>query len=71
MHNKDSTDFGLWIDNIFEGYITEFIFDIVNKYNDAKRELFKGLRGIFLLSLQLWIMMLICKKGILNMNFDE
>ena len=61
----------MWIENILEGYITEFVFDTVKSYIDAERELFKGTRGIFLLSLQLWIKMLICEKRILNMNSGE
>ena len=59
------------IDNILEEYIIEFAVDTVKSCNDAEREFFKGPRGRFLLSLQLWIKMLICEKGILKMNSDE
>ena len=61
----------MWIDKILEGYITEFVVDTIKSYNDVERNFFKGPRGIFLLSLQLWIKMLICEKGILKMNSDE
>ena len=61
----------MWLENILEGYITEFLVDIVKSYSDAERELFKGPRGRFLLSLQLWIKMLICEKGILKMEYEE
>ena len=72
MNNKDSIVVEVWIDKILEGYIIEFAIDIVKSYNnELERELFKGPRGRFLLSLQLWIKMLIYKKGILKMNFDE
>ena len=54
-----------------EGYITEFVVDTVKSYNDTEREFFKGPRGIFILSLQLWIKMLICEKEIMKMNFDD
>ena len=54
-----------------EGYITYFVVDIVKYYSDAEREFFKGPTEIFLLSLQLWIKMLICEKGILKMNSDN
>ena len=53
------------------GYITDFMVNTVKSYSDAKRELFQGPRGRFLLYLKLWIEMLKCEKGILKMNFDE
>ena len=61
----------VWLYSILEGYIIEFVVDIVKSYSDTERELFKGLRGRFLLSLQLLIKVLIYEKGILKMNSDE
>ena len=61
----------MWLDSILEGYIAKFVVDTVKSYSDVEREFFQGPRGRFLLSLQLWIKMLICEKGILKMNFDE
>ena len=55
----------------FGGYITKFIIETVKSYSDTKIEFCKGPRGRFILSLQLWMKMLICEKGILRMNYDE
>ena len=71
VNNKASRAIKVWIDNILDGYITKFSIDTVKSYNDVEREFFKGPRGRFLLSLQLWITILICEKGILKMNSDE
>ena len=71
VENRASRAIEMWLDIILEGYITEFVVNIVKSYSDAEREFFKGPRGRFLLSLQLSIKMLICEKGILNMNSDE
>ena len=54
-----------------EGYIIEFTVEIVKYYNDSEREFFNEPRDRFLLSLQLSIKMIICKKGILKMNSAE
>ena len=54
-----------------EGYITEFMVEIVKYYSDSEREFFNEPRDRFLLSLQLSIKMIICKKGILKMNSAE
>ena len=71
MNNKASRVVNVWIDKILEGYITDFIVDTIKSYNDLERDIFKGPRGIFLVSFQLWIKMLICEKGILKMKSDE
>ena len=59
------------IDSNLEGYITEFVVDIVKSYSDVERKFFQGPRGRILLSLQLWIKMLIFEKGILKMKYGE
>ena len=56
------------MDNILEGYITEFAVDSTKSYNKEEMEFFNGPRGRFLLSLQLSIKMLVCEKGILKMH---
>ena len=58
----------MWLDSILEGYITEFVVDTNKSFSEAEREFFNGLRGIFLLSLQLAIKQLVCEKGILKME---
>ena len=71
VNNKESRAFKVWHDRILEEYITKFVVDTVKSYSDVEREFFKGPRGRFLLSLQLWIKMLRYEKGILKMNSDE
>ena len=61
----------MWLDNILEGYIIKFTVNTIKSYIDTEREFFKGQRGMFLLSLQFLIKMLICEKGILKMKSDE
>jgi len=56
--------------SILEGYITEFVVDTAKSYNEAKRELFKRIRGRFLFSLQLSIKMLACREEILKMHLE-
>ena len=56
-----------WVNNILQGYITEFVVDMVTSYSEEERKLFQGLRGRYLSFLKTWIKMLICKKWILRM----
>ena len=51
--------------SILGGYIPKFSVDTINSYNEAKRELLKGLRY-----LKLWTKMLLCEKGVLRMESD-
>ena len=71
VDNKALRVVKVWLDNILEGYITNFMVNIVKYYSDTERDFFKGTRGRFLLSLQLSIKMLIFEKGILKMNSTE
>ena len=60
-----------WVDSIFEGYITEFVFDTITSYSEVKLIFFQGPRGIYLTYLRNWINMLVCEKGILRIEFNE
>ena len=71
VDNKESRVVKVCLDSILEGYITEFAVDTVKSYSDVEKELFKGPRGRFMLSLQLSIKIHICEKGILKMNCGE
>lgn len=62
-----SRDVDFWIDNILQGYITDFIVDTITSYSEEERKIFQGPRGRYLSSLNTWIKMLICEKGILRM----
>jgi hypothetical protein len=52
------------------GFIIEFSVDTVKAYNEAECQFFMGYQGKFLNSLNLWIKMLLCDKGILQLRSD-
>ena len=60
-----------WVDRILEGYIIEIIVDTINSYNEVEREFFLGPRGRYPKSLNWWIKMLTCEKGILQMEYAD
>ena len=68
--NKASCAVEVWLDNILEGYITEFVVDTIKSYIEAEWEFFNEPQGRFLLSLQFSIKMLVCEKGILKMHLE-
>ena len=47
-----------WLNNLLEGFITEFAVNTLKAYIEAERVFFKGYHGNYLNSLILWIMML-------------
>jgi hypothetical protein len=57
-----------WFDSTIGGYITEFVIDIVESYNQAERYFFKGSRGNLLHFLKLKIKMLLHEKNILKIQ---
>ena len=57
-----------WLTILFSGFITEFVVDIVKAYSQVECQFFKGYRGKFLNSLNLWIKILLCDKGILKLR---
>ena len=69
-NNRASWAVEVWLDIILEGYITDFVVDTTNSYNESERYFFNGPRGRFLLSLQLSIKMLVCEKGIPKMHLE-
>ena len=68
--NRASHAIEVWLDSILEGYITEFVVDTNKYYSKAERYFFNATRGRLLLSLQLSIKMLVCKKGILKTHLE-
>ena len=48
--------------------MTEFAVDTLKAYNEAERIFFKGYHGKYLNSLNLWIKMLLCEKGVLKLE---
>jgi hypothetical protein len=57
-----------WLTSLLSGFIIEFVVDTVKAYSEAERQFFKCYRGKFLNSLNLWIKMLLCDKGILQLR---
>jgi hypothetical protein len=57
-----------WFDKTIGGYITEFVVDRVESYNQAERYFFKGPRGKFLQFLKLRLKMLLHEKNILKIQ---
>jgi hypothetical protein len=57
-----------WFDSTIGGYITEFVVDRVESYNQDERYFFKGPRGKFLQFLKLRLKMLLHEKNILKIQ---
>ena len=70
IDNVVSRAVDFWITSLLSGFITEFVVDTVKAYNEAECQFFKSYRGKFLNSLNLWIKMLLCDKGILQLRSD-
>ena len=70
IDNAISRAVDIWLTNLLSGFIIEFVVDTVKAYSEAERQFFKGYRGKFLDSLNLWIKMLLCDKGILQLRSD-
>ena len=66
--NPMSRAIDFWIDSILEGYVTEFIVEVITLYSEAERHFFKGPRGRYLISINLWIKILLYERGILQLN---
>ena len=58
----------LWLNSLLEGFITKFVVDTLKAYSEAERIFFKGYCGKYLNSLNLWINMLLCEKGVLKLE---
>jgi hypothetical protein len=57
-----------WFDSTIGGYITDFVVDRVESYNQAERYFFKGPRGKCLQFLKLRLKMLLHEKNILKIQ---
>ena len=60
-----SIDVDFWVDHSLQGYITEFVVEMITSYSEAEIIFFQGPRRRYLLSICTWINMLIYEKGIL------
>lgn len=56
------------LNSLLEGFITELVVDILKDYNKAERVFFKGYHSKYLNSLNLWIKILLCEKGLLRLD---
>jgi hypothetical protein len=68
VDNVVSRELDHWFDSTIGGYITEFVVDRVESYNQAERYFYKGHRGIFLQFLNLRLKMLLHEKNILKIQ---
>ena len=69
-NNAVSRAVDFWLTSLLLGFITEFTVDTLKAYTDTKRQFFKCYRGKFLNSLNLWIKILLCDKGVLQLRLD-
>ena len=68
VSNPISRAVDFWIDSILEGYVTEFVVEVITSYSEARRHFFQGHRGRYLMSINLWIKMFLYEKGILQLG---
>ena len=66
VSNPISRAVDFWIDSILEGYVTEFVVEVIS---EAQRHFFQGPRGRYLMSINLWIKMLLYENGILQLSY--
>ena len=66
--NPISRAVDFWLNNMLEGFVTKFAVDTLKAYNEVERIFLKGYDGRYLNSLNLWIKMLLCKKGVLKLE---
>ena len=67
-NNPISRVVDFWLNSLLEGFVTEFTVDTLKAYKEEKRIFFKGYHGKYLNSLNLWIKMLLCEKGVLKLE---
>ena len=55
IDNSVSRAVDFWLNNLLEGFVTEFAVDMLKAYNEVERYFFKGYRSKYPNSLSLWI----------------
>jgi hypothetical protein len=60
-----------WLDNIVVGFITEFAVDTTKSYNIEEKDLLRGPRGRYIISLYTSIKILLYNKGVMKMSSDS
>ena len=65
--NSISRAVDFWLNSLLEGFVTKFAVDTLKAYIEVERYFFKGYRGKYMNSLNLWIKML-CEQGILRLD---
>ena len=68
IDNSISRAVDFWLNSLLEGFVTEFAIETLKAYRKAERLFFKGYRGKYLNSLNLWIKMLLCEQGVLRVD---
>ena len=60
-----------WLASLLEGFVTEFVVDQRKSFSEMERYFFKGYRGKYLTSLNLFLKMLLHEKGVLDIFSNE
>jgi hypothetical protein len=71
VDNKFTRVVDFWLDNIVEGFITEFAVDTTNSYNTTEKYFLKGPQGRYIRSLYTSIKILLYNKGVMTMATDN
>ena len=71
VDNPISWAVDFWLVSLLEGFITEFAVDQRKSFSKAEGYFFKGYRGKYLNSLNLFLKMLLYEKGVLDISSDE
>ena len=67
-NNPISRTVDYWMNSLLDGFVIEFVVDMLKAYSEADRYFFKGYRGKYLKSLSLCIKMPLCEKGKLRID---
>ena len=66
VSNPISRDVDFWVNNILQGYITEFTVETITSYSETKSNFFQGAQRRYVLSISTWIKMLVYEKVIFS-----
>ena len=70
-NNSISRAVDFWLNSLLDGFVSEFSIETLKAYNEVERYFFKGYRGKYPKSLNLWIKMLLCEQGILRLDGES
>jgi hypothetical protein len=71
VDNKFTRVVDFWLDNVVARFITEFVVDTMKSYSVEEKDLLKGPRGRYIISLYTSIKILLYNKGVMTMASDN